>query len=67
MVPATKTGRPRQAMLDVFHPYNLKARAKELAEKSASLEVTVAATQLYDVLDKARGAAEVLREDVLDR
>lgn len=54
-------------MLDVFQPYQLKARVKDLAENSASLEVTVAATQLLELLERAREPTEVLREDVLDR
>lgn len=58
-----KSARPRQAMLDVFEPYHLKPRVKELLENSPSLEVTIAATGLYEVLDKARGGTEVVRED----
>lgn len=67
LIPTTKPGKPRQAMLDVFAPYALKARALELAETSGCLEVVVAATQLYELLERAREPSEVLREDVLDR
>lgn len=54
-------------MLDVFQPYNLKPRVWDLAETSAGLEVTVAATQLYELLERAREPSDVLREDALDR
>lgn len=54
-------------MLDVFQPYNLKARARDLAENSASLEVTVEATHLLELLERARAPTDALREDVLDR
>ena len=54
-------------MLEVFQAYNLKSRAKELAENSASLEVIEEATRLLDLLERARGPTDALREDVLDR
>lgn len=66
-IPTTKPGRPRQAMLDVFQPYQLKRRVALLAENSAKMEVTTAAIQLLDVLERARGTSDALREDVLDR
>ncbi|WWD22052.1 hypothetical protein CI109_106540 [Kwoniella shandongensis] len=49
-----KTHRPRQGMVDLFQPYQLKPRLKELAEASASLDVCQAAVGLLDVLDRGR-------------
>lgn len=64
----TKSSRPRQAMLDVFQPYQLKVRVKDLADNSRDLDVLAAANGLYEVLEKAKGTgSEVLKEDALDR
>jgi len=49
-----KTHRPRQAMLDLLHPYQLKPRLKDLAETSPSLDVCHGAVGLLDVLERGR-------------
>lgn len=56
-----KTHRPRQAIADLFQPYQLKPRLKELAESSPSLDVCQGAVGLLEVLDRGRdsGAAGV--------
>lgn len=49
-----KTHRPRQGMLDLLQPYQLKTRLKELAETSPSLDVCHGAVGLLEVLDRGR-------------
>ena len=49
-----KTRRPRQGVLELLQPYQLKPRLKELAEGSPSLDVCQAAVGLLDVLDRGR-------------
>ncbi|WVF70073.1 hypothetical protein IAT40_004860 [Kwoniella sp. CBS 6097] len=50
-----KTHRPRSGMIELFQPYQLKSRLRELAEGSVSLDVCQAAVGLLDVLDRERG------------
>ncbi|OCF37579.1 hypothetical protein I316_00705 [Kwoniella heveanensis BCC8398] len=50
-----KTHRPRSGMIELFQPYQLKTRLRELAEGSVSLDVCQAAVGLLDVLDRERG------------
>ncbi|KAK8846743.1 hypothetical protein IAR55_005830 [Kwoniella newhampshirensis] len=54
-----KTHKPRQGMVDLFQPYQLKPRLKELAEASASLDVCQAAVGLLNVLDRGRDGGGV--------
>lgn len=49
-----KTHRPRQAMLDLLQPFQLKSRLKDLAENSPSLDVSHGAVGLLDVLERGR-------------
>ncbi|WRT65023.1 uncharacterized protein IL334_001964 [Kwoniella shivajii] len=49
-----KTHRPRQQMIDIFQPYQLKPRLKDLVDGSTSLDVTQQATGLLDVLERER-------------
>ena len=49
-----KTRRPRQAMVDLLHPYQLRTRLKELSEHSPSLDVCQAAVGLLDVLERSK-------------
>ncbi|WVQ97812.1 hypothetical protein IAU59_004927 [Kwoniella sp. CBS 9459] len=51
-----KTHRPRSGMIELFQPYQLRSRLRELAEGSVSLDVCQAAVGLLDVLDRERGA-----------
>ena len=54
-----KTHRPRQAIVDLLQPYQLKPRLRELAEQSPSLDVCQAAVGLLDLLDKSRDTGSV--------
>ena len=49
-----KSRRPRQPMIEVFQPYQLKSRVRQLSESSPSLDVCQAALGLIEVLDKGR-------------
>ena len=49
-----KTHRPRQAMLDLLQPYQLKPRLRELAESSPSLEVCQGAVGLLEILERGK-------------
>nr|XP_018265756.1 uncharacterized protein I303_02129 [Kwoniella dejecticola CBS 10117]OBR87914.1 hypothetical protein I303_02129 [Kwoniella dejecticola CBS 10117] len=54
--PKTHKLRPRQQMIDIFQPYQLKHRLKELIESSTSLNVTAQSIGLLDVLERERNA-----------
>lgn len=49
-----RTHRPRQSMIDLLQPYQLKARLKELTESSPSLDVCQGAMALLETLDRGR-------------
>ena len=55
-----KTHRPRQGMLDLLQPYQLKSRLKDLAESSPSLDVCHGAVGLLEVLDRGRESGTVV-------
>ncbi|WWD00304.1 hypothetical protein V866_007215 [Kwoniella sp. B9012] len=47
--------KPRQQMIDIFQPYQLKYRLKELVESSLNVSVKEQSIGLLDVLERERG------------
>ncbi|WVW78739.1 hypothetical protein I302_100699 [Kwoniella bestiolae CBS 10118] len=47
--------RPRQQMIDIFQPYQLKYRLKDLVESSLNISVKEQSIGLLDVLERERG------------
>ncbi|WWC67683.1 uncharacterized protein I206_101595 [Kwoniella pini CBS 10737] len=48
--------RPRQQMIDIFQPYQLKYRLKELVENSTNLDVTAQSIGLLDILEREKSS-----------
>lgn len=52
---STRSRRPRQAMLELFLPYQLRPRVQELMDNSEGFDVRHAAGGLLEVLERGRG------------
>ncbi|GMK56304.1 hypothetical protein CspeluHIS016_0301440 [Cutaneotrichosporon spelunceum] len=50
----TRPWRPRQAVVELLQPYDLKARLRELADNSANVTVRRDAGNLLEILERAR-------------
>lgn len=49
-----RSKRPRQAMVDLLEPYQLRPRLKDLAENGTSCEIRIKAETLLDVLARSK-------------
>ncbi|WWC87229.1 uncharacterized protein L201_002117 [Kwoniella dendrophila CBS 6074] len=49
------SGKPRQQMIDIFQPYQLKYRLKDLIENSKSLDISENSTGLLEILEREKG------------
>lgn len=54
-------------VLDAFQGHDIKNAVKTLAETSPSIDISVVAIALHEVLERARSGHDIVREDPLDR
>lgn len=52
----SRTHRPRQAVIELLQPYQLKTRARELCDTATSSAVRQGAVTLVDLLERARSS-----------
>jgi hypothetical protein len=51
----SRSHRPRQEVVNILHPYQLKVRLREIAEVAPGLSVRQQAVALLELLERARG------------